>query len=345
MRGKHTSPGMTLAAIILCAPLLGGGCSLGFRNMHPGEESAIYSPLFTDIITRFDSPEWLWTRGTISGDFSLSDEFREEAVIATIQTGDTRSPDPIDAAYLAICKIDPSGARTALARTLLFDANPIPRSRSVDNNAYLPEARPMRNVRAQVIQDKFGLGEYIVVYFWDDSRPANVWFCGYKLEGGNLVRILDISLCQTNPGVAKANLDTGFTSKASGGFQLVFPSAALPDEIVAKMGEGFEPPLWGNVFAMDDKGHYRQADERYGKNYARIENSWNQAYLQALMVDRLDAADLAWFEYHLGLLYYFIGREAMAATFLGKAKSNADDARLSAAVAEALNLLGGASGR
>ena len=345
MKCKRAVPSLAILTVVFCATLaLAGGCSLGYRNMHPDEDSAIYSPLFNDIITRFDEPQWLWTRGTIGGDFDSDKKAEEEAVIATIQSGDKRNPNPIEKAYLVISKIDQDKNRTAIARTLIFDSGAIPRSQPAVNNAHLSEASPMTHVRAQLVPDKQGLGDSIIVYLWGDEQPANVWFRGFKLENSNLVQVLDMTMCQTTPGFALANLQIGTGPKAKN-FQLIFPSAALPDNVISKMEDDFKPPLWGNVFALDADGIYRQADEQFGEHYVRIENEWNQAYLNALLVHNLDAADLAWFEFHLGLLNHFTGKDTIAKSFLDKAKKNADNIRLSTAITEALRLLDGAINR
>ncbi len=314
------------------------GCTLGFRNMHPDEESGIYTSLFEDIITNFDTPEWLWTRGTIVGDFDADGKAEEEAVIATIQAGDHRNPGPILEAYLVVCKIQPDGRRVAIARTKLFELNPIPDAERIRNNANTPEVEPMRYVRAQIFGDKLRLGDSIVVYFWGDARPSNVWLGGYKLINGELVKTLDAATKQRTPGLTNANLDKRVGSEATG-FQLIIPSASIPDEIADKMGDDFNFPMWGHVFVKDKNDRYHQADVEFGEHYNRIENAWNQAYIQATMVKHLDAADPAWFEYHLGMLNHFLNKEDLAKSFLAKAEAGATDAQLIAAVKEAIALL------
>lgn len=326
-----------IALLLAALPPL-AGCSLGFRNMHPGEESAIYSPLFEDIITNFDSPEWLWTRGTVSGDFNADAKVEEEAVIATIQGGDPRSPGPIIAAYLVICRIGEDGSRTAVARTRLFDRNPIAQSTPAVNNAYLPQPSELRHARAQVIPDKGALGDSIVVFFWGDERPCNVWFGGYKLKNGILTKTLDAAIRQDVPGLTHSNLDK-LSTEESTGYQLIFPSAALPGSFAAKLGQGFEIPLWGHVFTPDADGLYHQDDQRFGGNYSRIEGNWNQAYLKALLSDNFEKPELAWFEYHLGMLNLFIGKHDMAKAFLDKAAKNSRDDALTRAIGKAAALL------
>lgn len=325
-----------LICFVLCLALQ-AGCSLGYRNMHPYEDSAIYSPLFEDVITRFDAPEWLWTRGTISGDFDSSGEVEEEAVIATIQTGEHHNPNPIIAAYLVVCRVEANGSRTAIARTKLFDSDPFATATGIKNNVYSAQSAPIRFARAQAVPDKGKLGDFICVYFWSDGKPNNVWHAGYRLRDGMLEKVYDLAISQYSPSLTYANLDK--RPKPVDGFQLVFPAAALPLEISSKLDSEVETPLWGHVFLQDEKGYYRQDDMIFGSNYSKVENSWNQAYLKALITDSITPSDLAWFEYHLGMMYIFIGKKEMAKGFIEKADKNSRDESLSKAIARAWDLL------
>ncbi len=327
---------ISLYVCLACLAAL-AGCSLGYRNMHPYEESAIYSPLFEDIITRFDAPEWLWTRGTVSGDFDSSGEVNEEAVIATIQTGERHNSNPILAAYLVVARVEENGTRTAIARTKLFDSDPFATATGIDNNVYNAKSAPLRFARAQAIPDKSRLGDFICVYFWSDGKPNNVWHAGYRLRNGMLEKVYDLAIAQFSPGMTYANLDK--RPKPVDGFQLIFPSAALPPEVSSKLDSEVEVPLWGHVFLQDDKGYYHQDDHIFGSNYTKIENTWNQAYLKALTTDAFLPSDLAWFEYHLGMINIFIGKPEMAKGFLEKADKNSRDESLSKAIANAWELL------
>lgn len=327
----------------LAAALALPGCSLGFRNLHPGEEGRIYDPLFSDIINRFDSPEWLWVRGVISGDFDADGDVAEEAVVATIQKGNERAPGGIDSAYLAICRLEPNGGRTAIARAPLFDGNPVPRAARPDKDAGGFKVEPLRSARAQVVQNKSGVGDSVMVFAWGESSPTSVWYALYRLRDGMLEKIFETALWQDQPGFATENLDKRAGS-ASPGYQMVFPVSGLPLEVVEKLGGWREAPVWGHVYGMDENGVYRQADELFGENYARIENQWNQSYLKAILYN-FENAELAWFEYHLGMLNHYAGKRDIAARLFDKAGANAADAALLAAIAKARDILGQPVGR
>lgn len=326
----------SLIALALLSALV-AGCSLGYRNLHPGEDSAIYAPLFDDIITRHDSPEWLWTRGTIAGDFDADSKVDEEAVIATIQAGDRDKPGRILEAFLVVCKINADGSRTAIARTKLFDQNPIATAVKVENGVFVPSPQPLTNARAQIVTSRTQFGDTIIVFFWGDDYPANTWYAAYIIQDGMLVKTLDIALAQFNHGVIQTNFERSVLSDVND-YQLAVSEAALPESITRKLGESFTPPLWGHIFAKDVNGFYRQCDAVYGDQYSRTQDSWSQAYLQAMMIGELNSSELAWFEYYLGMIHHFMGKNDMSGKYLDKAAKGATDPRLVAAVEKARRL-------
>lgn len=318
------------AAFCLAATLSLPGCSMGYANLHPGENSALYHHLFNDVISLYDEPYWLWVRGTISGDLDGNGKVEEELVVATIQKGSRRQPGPIEMAFLVACKLDANGNRQAIARQLLFDRSPIPGAPRASTDIDHIVDNPFTRCRAQMIQDKVSMGESIVVYFWTDPTPCSVWYVGYALKDGKFVKNLETVMWQHTPGIGTVNLDRSIEARQSG-YQLVFGVAALPDSVMAKIGKPSEAPLWGHVFARDKDGVYRQADARFAEHYSRLEGPWNQAYLKAI-VKGLTPEELAWFEYHLAIMNHYTGNRDMAEAFIAKAAVNAKDPALAAAI-------------
>ena len=315
------------------------GCSMGFTNLHPGENSVLYNRLFEDVINTYDEPHWLWVRGTISGDLNGNGIVEEEVILATIQQGTTRDPGPIEKAFLVICEVDPDGNRKAIARTLLFDSNPIPGSPKPVNDLGMVTEAPFTRARAQMVQDKVTLKETVLVYFWSDPTPSSVWYVGFALnEDGSLFKNFETTMYQATPGFLTANLDRSIEASPFG-YQLLFSVSAIPPEIFAKLGAPHEAPLWGHVYARGTDGVYRQADERFGEHYRRLENSWNQLYLKAVL-NNLPSDELAWFEYHMGIMNHYSGESDMAKRFLQKAEKNARDDMLVRAVGEAVKTVG-----
>ncbi len=318
---------LTLAAV--------PGCSIGYTNLRPGENSALYKHLFDDVISRYDQPYWLWVRGSISGDLDGNGIVEEEVILATIQQGDQKNPGPIEVAFVAACKIDQNGNRTALARQLLFDRDPIPRAPRPINDIGIVRDAPFTRCRAQMIQDKVSLSETFAVYFWNDPLPTSVWYIGFALEGGRLVKNLETLIWQSVPGILVANLDRSIEGSPLG-YQLAFQVAAIPPEIWKKVGQASEMPLFGHVYARNSQGYYVQADAdpRYSDNYKKLEASWNQAYLKAAL-NGLPPEEMAWFEYHMGLLNYYTENYDMARALLVKARRFAKDPSLVRAIDEA----------
>ncbi|MCD8350724.1 MAG: hypothetical protein LUC93_08960 [Planctomycetaceae bacterium] len=314
------------------------GCSLGYTNLKPGENSALYQHLFADLINNYDEPYWLWIRGTISGDLNGNGVVEEEIVLATIQKGDARNPGPIEVAIVVACEVGPDGKRTAMARQLLFDKSPIPGAAKPINDLGVVKDDPFTHCRIQTVADKVTLTESFVVYFWGSGSPTSVWYAGFSLVEGKLVKNLETVIYQTVPGFLTANLDKSIEASPFG-YQLVFGVAAIPDEVIRKIGQPHESPLWGHVYARNAAGFYEQADERYGDNYRQLEGPWNQTYLKAV-IKGLPMEDLAWFEYHIGILNHYTGNDDMAAGFLAKARRYAADPALQAAVDKALETIG-----
>lgn len=324
--------------LTLACCLAAGGCSLGYMALHPGENSALYTPLFADIITTYDEPHWLWIRGVMKGDFDGDGKVEEEAVIATIQSGSEREPGPIEAAFLAVCHVSASGERTAVARKLLFRDNPIPAAPTPILDLGMGEVRPFTRVRGQVIQDKLLLAEAMVVYFYSDPLPSGVWYSGYRLtEDHRLEQILETAMWQATPGILTANLDKRMESRHLG-YQLLFGVDAIPDAIASELGSSKEVPIWGHIYTRNADGIYEQGDWRFGEHYRQVENSWNQGYLKAV-IHGMPPEDLAWFEYHMGIMNHFTGNEEMSHKFLDKAARYAKDERLARAITEARELL------
>ena len=311
---------------------------MGFTNLHPGENSAMYASIFEDIISSYDEPHWLWVRGTISGDLNGNGVVDEEAVIATIQKGDERKPGPIEAAILVACRIEPDGKRTTIARKLLFDSSPIPNAPKPVNDLGVVLDRPFTRCRAQMVQDKVTLTETVVVYFWSDPTPSSVWYKGFALTDEGWKENLESVMWQTTPGFLTVNLDRSIDASPYG-YQLAFGVAAIPEPIMSKLGAPHEAPLWGHVFARNKDGRYGQADERFADNYRQVEGAWNQTYLKAV-IKGLPPEELAWFEYHLGLLNHYTGNEEMAHGFLNKADKFADDPTLRRALDNAFAMSG-----
>lgn len=314
---------LAAAAAFLALAALAGGCSLGFTNLHPGENSGLYQHLFDDIISNYDEPYWLWVRGTITGDLNGNGVVDEEVVLATIQKGDARNPGPIEMAFLVACTVSPDGKRTALARRLLFDSSPISRAPKPENDLGIVVDRPFTRCRAQMIQDKVTLTETVVVYFWSDPTPSSVWYAGFALKDGELVKNLESVLWQNTPGFLTVNLDRSIEASPYG-YQLVFGVAAIPENVIRKIASPHEAPLWGHVFARNNEGYYEQADARFGGQYSQIEPTWNQMYLKALLKG-LPPEEMAWFEYHMGILNHYTGEAEMAKDFLSKAAEHAKD--------------------
>ena len=334
----RTFPKAVVATACLVLLAFVHGCSMGFTNLHPGENSSIYASLFEDIISSYDEPHWLWVRGTISGDLNGNGVVDEEVVLATIQKGDAREPGPIEVAFLVACQVDPDGKRTAIARTLLFDKSPVMNAPRPINDLGIVEDRPFTRCRAQMVQDKVTLTETVVVYFWGDPRPSSVWYAGFALNEGKWEKNLESVMRQATPGFLTANLDRSIDASPFG-YQLVFGVAAIPEHIGAKLGPPHEMPLWGHVFARNKNGYYGQADERFADNYRQLEGPWNQTYLKAV-INGLPPDELAWFEYHLGILNHYTGNPEMARGFLKKARRHAKDPVLQQAVADAIERIG-----
>ena len=312
-----------LAVFCLGWLVFAAGCSIGYTNLRPDENSAMYQHLFQDVIHRFDEPYWLWVRGTISGDLNGNGVVDEEVIIATIQKGSRRHPGPIEVAFLVACEVAPDGTRTAIARTLLFDKSPVPDApRPMNDLDFLSDA-PFTRCRAQMIQDKVTLTETVVVYFWGDPTPTSVWYAGFALKEGEMVKNLETVIWQSTSGLLTVNLDRSVEASPYG-YQLAFSVAAIPPDIFSKIGPPSEAPLWGHVFARNDQGYYEQADERFGEHYRQLEPAWNQIYLKAV-IKGLPPEELAWFEYHIGILNYYTGNIEMAEGFLKKAARFAKD--------------------
>lgn len=311
------------APALVWAAVLFSGCGMGYTQLKPGENSGYYASLFHDIISSYDEPHWLWIRGTASMDYDGDGKTTEEAVVATIQAGTEKRPGPIESAFLLICRIGENGERTTVARTMLFDSSPFKNAPRPENDLGMFRDVPLTRVRAQVVEDKVSLKETIVVYFWGDEQPGSAWYAGFCREDEKLTKVLETVLWQNSPGLLVTNLDRRIEASRFG-YQLVVGVAAIPTEIMRKIDPAQSPPLWGHVFARDDKGFYRQADARYAEHYSQLEGQWNQVYLKAVM-HGLPDADLAWFEYHLGILNYYIGNVDMASRFLNKAARNAED--------------------
>lgn len=319
-------------AVACC--LFAGGCSMGYMALHPGENSGLYTPLFADIITSYDEPRWLWVRGVMKGDFDGDGKVDEEAVVATIQTGGERDPGPIEAAFLAVCRVSPTGERTAIARKLLFSDNPVHGAPKPIFDLGLGEVGPFTRVRGQVIQDKVLLAESMVVYFYSDPLPSGVWYTGYRLTGGNrLEQVLETAMRQNTPGILTVNLDKRMESRNLG-YQLLFGVSAIPERVAAEIGSPKDAPIWGHIYSRDAGGVYEQSDWKFGEHYRQVENAWNQAYLKAV-IQGMPPEDLAWFEYHMGIMNRFTGNREMSDKFLDKAARYARDERLVRAIADA----------
>ncbi len=317
--------------------LLISGCSMGFTNLKPGENSIYYTSLFHDIINTYDEPYWLWIRGTIALDYNGDGKVEEEAVIATIQKGSERRPGPIESAYLLICRVAPNGQRTALARTLLFDQSPFANApRPVNDLGNIADV-PLTRARAQVVEDKTTFKEAVVVYFSGDASPGSVWYAGFNFDQGRLSKNFEVAMWQSTPGFVVVNL-TKSIDDSPFGYQLAFSVAAIPPSVMAKIDDVRETPLWGHIYARDADGQYKQADERFSSHYDQVENVWNQVYLKAVL-QNLPAPDLAWFEYHLGVLNFYRGDKDMASRLLAKAAKGAEDERLRAGIDDALLML------
>lgn len=314
------------------------GCTMGFTNLHPGENSGLYASLFEDILNTYDEPHWLWVRGTISGDLNGNGVVDEEVVLATIQKGDARNPGPIEVAFLVACRVEEDGKRTAIARTLLFDKSPIAGAPMPVNDLGIVDERSFTRCRAQMVQDKATLTETVVAYFWSESRPCSVWYVGFALNDGRWEKNLESVMWQTTPGFLTANLDRSIDASPFG-YQLLFSVSAIPEQISAKLGPPHEAPLWGHVFARNSAGYYGQADERFADNYRQLEGPWNQTYLKAV-INGLPPEELAWYEYHLGILNHYTGHPEMACGFLKKARRHAADPVLQKAVAAAVERIG-----
>ncbi len=334
------SPSRLCLAILAALSLFVTGCSLGYSNLRPGENSSLYAELFNDVLTSYDEPHWLWVRGSIPLDYNGDGRAEEEAIIATIQAGDERRPGPIQTAFLVICRIGESGERTALARALLFNKDPISGAPKPRNDLCMTGETSFTRARAQVVQDKVTLKESVVVYFYGDALPGNVWYAGYGLENGKLEKNFEAVFWQNRPGLLVTNLDRAMES-ARYGYQMAFGVDAIPADVLARLeSAGDKTPLWGHVYARDENGMYRQADARFGEHYDKLESSWNQFYLKAIM-HGLPPEDLAWIEYHLGILNHYTGDNDMAGRLLDKAGKGAKNEMLKAGIENALPLLRG----
>lgn len=323
---------------LLAAAVLGlTGCSMGYTNLKPDENSAAYQHLFADIINSYDEPYWLWIRGTISGDLNGNGAIEQELVLATIQKGDHRRPGPIEAALIVACETDEDGKRIAVARQLLFDAPPIADAPKPVNDLGLVVDAPLTRCRIQMVPDKATLRETFVVYFWSDAGPASTWYAGFSLVDGKFEKNLETVIHQTTPGVLVANLDRSVEATPFG-YQLVFGVAAIPETVFRKIGPPHEMPLFGHVYARNAQGIYEQADSRFGDNYRQLEAPWNQTYLKAV-IKGLPMEDLAWFEYHIGIINHYTGNHDMALGFLSKARKYAEDPLLKNAIEQAFRML------
>lgn len=332
---RLTAVGVLLAAVLSLA----AGCSLGYTALHPGENSGLYHHLFEDVINTFDQPYWLWVRGSIRGDMNGNGVVEEEIVIATIQKGTEKHPGPIELALLVVCEVQLDGTRKAIARTRLFEGDPILAAPRPINDLGQAAPRPLTRVRAQMLQDKATLMEFVVVYFWADPAPSPVWFAGYRLDGERLVKNLEVAMHQPHPGFVTVNLDPSMEATPYG-YQLAFSVTAVPERILKKLDSPRDPPMWGHAYARNDDGYYEQADWRFGEQYRKIENAWNQLYLKALLL-KLPRDELAWLEYHMGLLNEYAGDSHLARLLLERAAEGAKDEDLVEAVGKALEFVRG----
>lgn len=323
-----------ILSLVLCAAAFLPGCSLGFSNYRPGENDALYSHLFDDIISRYDEPHWLWVRGSIMGDLNGDGKVSEEVVLATIQKGDARRPGAVEMAFLVACDVAADGKRTAIARQLLFDSSPVAAAPKPVNDLGQAGEVDFTRCRAQMVQDKVTLKETVVVCFWGDDDPGTAWYAGYGLGEGGWTKNLEIALWQSSPGFLSANLDKSVEATPLG-YQLVFGVSAVPKDILAKIPDAGDAPLWGHVYARNAEGMYEQADERFGEQYRRIQGAWNQMYLKAALAE-LPPEEMAWFEYHLGMLNRYLGEYNLSSAFLRKAEKNAKDPALVRGVKAAL---------
>jgi hypothetical protein len=293
--------------------------------------------MFEDVVNRFDDPKWLWVRGVVNGDFDANAAADQEAVIATIQGGSRRAPGPIESAYLLICRVGPGGKRSPTSRIKLFDSHPAPTAPRPAHDATPLVVEPLIHARAQVLPDKLKLGDSVMVYFWGGSYPTTVWYACFASEDDALTKTFEGCFWQTNRGVAALNLDKR-GGRDSFGYQFVRPVAPFPEELAHKIGGWRRAPTWGHVYTPLREGGYAQADALYGDHYDRIENEWNEKYLEVLYGD-LTQSELAWYEYHLGLLAHYTGKQALVKRYLDKAARNAADDILSEAIANAYGIL------
>lgn len=327
---RHRRPLALLALACLGLAHI-SGCSMGYMNLHPGENSALYAHMYSDLINRYDEPYWLWVRGTISGDLNGDGKVEQEVVIATIQKGTPRHPGHIEMALLLVCEKDADGQRQAVARTVIFDRNPVPGAPRPANDIGRADETSLTRVRAQMIQEKKSLKESVIVYFYGDDLPGNVWYAGYTLDGDELRKNLETVMWQDTPGVLATNLDKSLEA-SDFGYQLLFSVDTVPRDIVRRIDPDAKSPLWGHVFARDAEGVYRQADWRFGEHYKKLENSWNQLYLKAALLE-FPARDLAWFEYHMALMNRYTGNAEMSRRLIEKARKGAEDPPLVDAIA------------
>ena len=185
--------GSLILGLASCLAL--GGCSVGFIKTSPDEGENIYGAFFEEVSGSLDRGKWLWVRGAIAGDFDGDGKVGEEAAIATVQGGGIRSPEPVEAAYLAWLALDEDGGRRPLCLTEIFLRNPLSESPRPENGLDRVEETRFTQVRAQIIRDKLGFKEEVVVYFWGDRLPGSVWYAGYGLDDENRPRrILETAL-------------------------------------------------------------------------------------------------------------------------------------------------------
>jgi hypothetical protein len=323
---------MAATALILASCLILPGCSVGFLRLLPEVGADLYGKFVQDIADAHGPPYWVWVRGSVGGDFNGDRRVEGKALVVTVQGGTAKRPGPIEAAYLIILAAKDGEPHRLIAKTELFSRNPIAGSPRPGNSIDWVVEAPLTQVRAQAIFDKLTFREAVAVYFWGESLPGSVWYAGYSLDrDGRLRKILETALWQDSPGLLPVNLDKKVGADQKGN-QLVFPVSGLPAKIAARLDRPGGKPLWGHIYASGDDGVYRQADRQFSRHYQAIADKWNQAYLKAMLLDRLPPEELAWFEYRLGLLNFHTGHPELAAEFLERAQRGNRDGDLAKAI-------------
>lgn len=338
----HRRAVLVLSAAVLAMGLALGsaGCLVLTFQKFKADAVTPYDGFFDDLATPLDHPQWVWVRGVVTGDFDGDSQAKEEAIVATIQSGDKRTPGPVEKAYLLFCAVDNDDKRTVMSRHLIFDKSPIAEADRPDW-VLTPDFSevPIFNISAQAVADRVKVADTVVIIAWGERLPGPIWYGGYSLHDGEFHQELDIAAWQAAPGLMVRNIDRRGVAE-NRGRQLVVRQDVLPPVLATALGDKSATPLWGNIYTRDENGIFYQADDTFGSEYSLVQAEWLRTYEKAKLLN-VPPEDLAIIEFYVGLLHSHIRDISLAEGFLRLAADHAGTSndKLSAAIDSALKQL------